>query len=214
MATKYIDIYIKALYDFKSPTISRLQDADFQAFCMLMYGYLEKSITLCNVNVAFSQKLSLRTEPVYEERTFTSDGISGDFELTAPNLPIEDLAIFSVLVDGQKTDEYSYDYTSLVLSLSSVPLLNKKVEISWYNSGDFSKNLTIDEKNLLAYGLTLSWARQVSNDELDIRRSLADTDFKVHSEATTTNAKANWVKEYEEFFKRELSKFDWRSKFL
>lgn len=214
MATRYIDIYIKALYDFKSPTISRLQDIDPQAFCMLMYGYLEKSITLCNVNVAFSQKLSLRTEPVYEERTFVADGMSGDFELTEPNLPIHNLDIFSATVNGVKVNEYSYDYFTKTITLSEVPELNSEVKIGWYNSGEFTKNLTTDEKNLLSYGLTLSWARQVSNDELDIRRSLADSDFKVHSEANTTNAKSNWAKEYEEFFKRELSKFDWRSKFL
>ena len=53
------------------------------------------------------------------------------------------------------------------------------------------------------------WSEYVNNNRLDIDRLLGDGDFKLPSNATTTNAKVNWFLVNRERVTKHMSKYAW-----
>jgi hypothetical protein len=149
---------------------------------------------------------------VYDENDFVGDGIEDEFVLTGDILPVAD-SYFNVLINDIPTDEYIFSVIDGSVTFSAPPEDGSNITIIWYTDGQFNKVLTAEDITLLSLATCWGWAIQISNNQLDIDRAPLDTDFKLSAEGTTTNAKTNWVKHYEEMFKREMSKGDWRSMF-
>lgn len=206
--TSFIDIYSRAMTLLKSPVLSRLQDNDLYSFCMVMNQYLDTARTFYNPNPETQGRVSKFTAPQDGYNDFNADGLTNEFTLSGSVIPTSD-SIFKVVVDGEDVHEYSFDEETRNLTIELTPNTGAYVEIYWLNDGNFS-SLTDEDITLLSMAMCWAWAIQTQNNQLDIDRQPNDSDFKLHAEGTTINAKIDWVKHYEEMFKRELSKADWR----
>lgn len=212
MATKFLTIYERALATFKSPSLCRLQGTDIIRFCEVMYYYLQFAITAYNPNVDVYDRISDQTAPIDDSNIFTCDGIQDEFELTGTVLPTDESYI-EVFINDIATTDYTFSETLGTITFTEPPESGSSVYVVWYTDGQFNKVLTSEDITLLSLATCWGWAIQTSNNQLDIDRQPMDTDFKLSAEGTTTNAKTSWVKHYEEMFKRELNKADWRSTF-
>lgn len=209
MATQFIDIYSRAMTLLKSPVLSRLQDNDLYSFCLIMNQYLKTAITFYNPNIATQSRLEDVTEAEDFLTTFQGDGVTTQFTIASSNPPSAE-SIIKVCINDRIIHKYTYDYdTNTLTFLDDVPLPNDIVSIYWLNDGYFG-SITSEDVTLLAIAMCWAWAIQTQNNLLDIDRQPNDSDFKLHAEGTTLNAKVDWVKHYEEMYKRELSKADWR----
>lgn len=212
MATNFLTIYERALATFKSPSLCRLQSTSLIRFCEIMYYYLQFAISVYNPNISVYDRISDQTDPTSGENTFTGDGIEYEFELTGENLPTDD-SYLEVTINDIVTTDYTYSASTNIITLTEPPYEESVLSVIWYTDGQFNKALTGEDITLLSLGTCWGWAIQISNNQLDIDRQPMDTDFKLSAEGTTTNAKTSWVKHYEEMFKREMNKADWRSTF-
>lgn len=211
MATNFIEIYSRAMTMIKSPVLSRLQSNDTYSFCMVMEEYLKTAITYYNPNEETYKRVSAYTDSEYGEESFTGDGATTAFVLTTEPYPTSE-SIFKVLVNDTDTTEYSYDEDTHTITFTTAPIADSTISIAWGTTGSFS-SITGEDITLLAMATCLAWAIQTQNNQLDIDRQPRDTDFNLHAEGTTLNAKVDWVKHFEEMYKRELSKADWRPTF-
>lgn len=212
MATQFIDIYARAMTLLKSPVLSRMQDSDLYSFCLVMNQYLDTAITFYNPN----PKVHARLEDCVESSDYSAsfEGSSGttQFVITGENLPTDN-SIMKVTINGENTTNYTYDVATATLTLTAeTPSGTYAVDVYWLNDGYFN-SITNEDETLLAIAICWAWAIQTQNNVLDIDRQPNDSDFKLHAEGTTIKGKIDWVKYYEEMFKRELSKSDWRHLF-
>ena len=206
MATNFIDIYSRAMTMLKSPVLSRLQNNNPYDFCGVMNNYLDTAITFYNPNAQTESRVANRTAPTYGESSFVGDGQTKEFNVPDAN---ED-SIFKVMVGDEVYNEFTFDAETQTLTLATAPEEGVSVDINWLNDGSFG-SITNEDITLLAMALCWAWAIQHQNDQLDIDRQPNDSDFKLHAEGSTIKGKIDWVKYYEEMFKRELRSADWRS---
>ena len=212
MATKFLTIYERALATFKSPSLCRLQSTNIIRFCEVMNYYLQFAITAYNPNIGVYDRLADRTAPVDDSNTFVGDSVQSEFQLVGSILPTEE-SFIQVFINDIETDRYVFSKTDGTITFVDAPELGSNILVVWYTDGQFNRSLTPEDITLLALATCWGWAIQTSNNQLDIDRQPLDTDFKLHAEGTTTTAKVGWVKHYEEMFKREMNKADWRSTF-
>lgn len=206
MATNFIDIYSRAMTMLKSPVLSRLQNNNPYDFCGVMNNYLETAITFYNPNAQTESRLANRTDSTYGEALFVGDGQTKEF-----NIPdATDESIFKVMVGDDVDSEFTFDASTHMLTLATAPAEGVSIDVDWLNDGSFA-SITNEDITLLAMALCWAWAIQHQNNQLDIDRQPNDSDFKLHAEGTTIKGKIDWVKYYEEMFKRELRSADWRS---
>lgn len=211
MATSFIEIYTRAMTEFKSPMLARLQETDTIAYLTTMSEYLNTAITFYNPNVNVYKRLTKSKSEEFCKQTFLVEDVAQDvFEIRGASLPTED-SIIQVEVNGDKVQGYTIDYLTSTITLDEA-ITQSVVDIYWYNDGSF-ENLTSEDITLLSLAVCWVWAIQTQNNQLDIDRSLNDSDFKQSSVAQALSAKVEWAKHYEQMFKRELSKSDWRSLF-
>lgn len=209
MSTQFIEVYSRAMTLLKSPVLSRMQDSDLYSFCLVMNQYLNTAITLYNPNVETHSRVSAFVETQDFVQEFEGDGESNSFTLSGDNLPSED-SILKVCINDRIIYKYKYDYSTNALTLTDdIPLSSDLVYVYWLNDGSFDA-ITAEDITLLAMAMCWAWAIQTQNNILDIDRQPNDSDFKLHAEGATIKGKIDWVKYYEEMYKRELSKADWR----
>jgi hypothetical protein len=176
-----------------------------------MYYYLQFATTVYNPNVDVYDRISNQTAPIDKSNSFVGDGIETEFTLTGDNLPTDE-SYFYITINDVVTESYTFDGVNKI-TFTDAPEDESGILIIWYTDGQFNNVLTSEDVTLLSLATCWGWAIQISNNQLDIDRQPMDTDFKLSAEGTTTNAKTSWVKHYEEMFKRELNKADWRSTF-
>ena len=208
MPTQFTEIYARAMTLLKSPVLSRMQDNDLYSFCLVMNQYLNTAITFYNPNSETHSRVSdfVASEDFVER--FNGDGATSEFVISGDVAPNDD-SILKVCINGEIIYKYSYDVSTQTLTLDdNIPLTTDVVELFWLNDGAFNR-ITPEDVTLLAMALCWAWAIQTQNNILDIDRQPNDSDFKLHAEGTTIKGKIDWVKYYEEMYKRELSKADW-----
>ena len=209
MAIQFTEIYSRAMALLKSPVLSRLQDNDLYSFCLTMNQYLKVATTFYNPNLATEERLSHVVEQEDDVVRFQGDGSTSEFVITGENAPSEN-SVLKVCINDRIIYKYTYNYETQTLTLDDdIPLTSDVVSLFWLNDGSFTL-ATNEDATLLSIALCWAWAIQTQNNILDIDRQPNDSDFKLHAEGTTLNAKVDWVKHFEEMYKRELSKADWR----
>lgn len=209
--TNFIDVYSRAMTLLKSPILSRLQDNDLYSYCIIMGQYLDTAITFYNPNPETYIRVSDRTESIDGFQSFEGDGEINTFILTGTILPTDE-SIFKVTIDDEDTKNYTFENSTKSIVFDSAPEDGSNIDVSWITTGNFN-SLTNEDITLLAMAICWAWAIQTQNNLLDIDRQPSDSDFKLHAEGTTIKGKIDWVKYYEEMFKRELSRADWRPLF-
>ena len=209
MRTSFLEIYNMAIAELKDPQLKATLAQNPIMFCKVMYNFFVNAISLFTNPLAVADRLSKRDEPVYHSDTFTGDGNTVTFTFSV--LPDAD-KIDNVVYCYEAGDEYvsgDYDQTTGTVTFQQPPDYGVPVVIGWYYIGQFDIQLLEKEKYILSEWVMVCWSEYVNNNRLDIDRLLGDGDFKLPSNATTTNAKVNWFVVNRETVTKHMSKYAW-----
>lgn len=206
MSTPYSNIYTRAINLLEDPRVTSAFESNPIDFFQIMYGYLDNAIPLFITPQAMQSKLSDRTEPTGQIELFNGDGINDTFVLsTTPSIG----AVFSFLADGSLVNG-TYNSIGNEVVLDSIPSFGiDNVSIEWYDEGQFNQTLISRQELILALLLVQCWTEKEKNFLLDVRRLLSDTDFRLISEANSTNSKLNWFINAREHAETEMKKYSW-----
>ena len=211
MRTSFLEIYNMAIAELKDPQLKATLAQNPIMFCKVMYNFFVNAISLFTNPLAVADRLSKRDEPVYHSDTFTGDGNAVTFTFSV--LPDAD-KIDNVVYCYEAGDEYvsgDYDQTTGTVTFQQPPDYGVPVVIGWYYIGQFDIQLLEKEKYILSEWVMVCWSEYVNNNRLDIDRLLGDGDFKLPSNATTTNAKVNWFVVNRETVTKHMSKYAWNA---
>ncbi len=209
MRTSFLEIYNMAIAELKDPQLKATLAQNPIMFCKVMYNFFVNAISLFTNPLAVADRLSKRDEPIYHSDTFTGDGNTATFTFSV--LPEAD-KIDNVVYCYEAGDEYvsgDYDQTTGTVTFQQPPDYGVPVVIGWYYIGQFDIQLLEKEKYILSEWVMVCWSEYVNNNRLDIDRLLGDGDFKLPSNATTTNAKVNWFVVNRETVTKHMSKYAW-----
>ena len=209
MRTSFLEIYNMAIAELKDPQLKATLAQNPIMFCKVMYNFFVNAISLFTNPLAVADRLSKRDGPVYHSDTFTGDGNAVTFTFSV--LPDAD-KIDNVVYCYEAGDEYvsgDYDQTTGTVTFQQPPDYGVPVVIGWYYIGQFDIQLLEKEKYILSEWVMVCWSEYVNNNRLDIDRLLGDGDFKLPSNATTTNAKVNWFVVNRETVTKHMSKYAW-----
>lgn len=209
MRTSFLEIYNMAIAELKDPQLKATLAQNPIMFCKVMYNFFVNAISLFTNPLAVADRLSKRDEPIYHSDTFTGDGNTTTFTFSV--LPEAD-KIDNVVYCYEAGDEYvsgDYDQTTGTVTFQQPPDYGVPVVIGWYYIGQFDIQLLEKEKYILSEWVMVCWSEYVNNNRLDIDRLLGDGDFKLPSNATTTNAKVNWFVVNRETVTKHMSKYAW-----
>lgn len=209
MRTSFLEIYNMAIAELKDPQLKATLAQNQVMFCKVMYNFFVNAISLFTNPLAVADRLSKRDEPVYHSDTFTGDGNTDIFKFSV--LPDAD-KIDNVVYCYEAGDEYvagDYDQATGTVTFKQPPDYDVPVVIGWYYIGQFDIQLLEKEKYILSEWVMVCWSEYVNNNRLDIDRLLGDGDFKLPSNATTTNAKVNWFVVNRETVTKHMSKYAW-----
>lgn len=209
MRTSFLEIYNMAIAELKDPQLKATLAQNPVMFCKVMYNFFVNAISLFTNPLAVADRLSKRDEPIYHSDTFTGDGNTATFTFSV--LPEAD-KIDNVVYCYEAGDEYvsgDYDQTTGTVTFQQPPDYGVPVVIGWYYVGQFDIQLLEKEKYILSEWVMVCWSEYVNNNRLDIDRLLGDGDFKLPSNATTTNAKVNWFVVNRETVTKHMSKYAW-----
>ena len=209
MRTSFLEIYNMAIAELKDPQLKATLAQNPVMFCKVMYNFFVNAISLFTNPLAVADRLSKRDEPIYHSDTFTGDGNTATFTFSV--LPEAD-KIDNVVYCYEAGDEYvsgDYDQTTGTVTFQQPPDYGIPVVIGWYYIGQFDIQLLEKEKYILSEWVMVCWSEYVNNNRLDIDRLLGDGDFKLPSNATTTNAKVNWFVVNRETVTKHMSKYAW-----
>lgn len=209
MRTSFLEIYNMAIAELKDPQLKATLAQNPIMFCKVMYNFFVNAISLFTNPLAVADRLSKRDEPIYHSDTFTGDGNTTTFTFSV--LPEAD-KIDNVVYCYEAGDEYvsgDYDQTTGTVTFQQPPDYGVPVVIGWYYIGQFNIQLLEKEKYILSEWVMVCWSEYVNNNRLDIDRLLGDGDFKLPSNATTTNAKVNWFVVNRETVTKHMSKYAW-----
>ena len=209
MRTSFLEIYNMAIAELKDPQLKATLAQNPVMFCKVMYNFFVNAISLFTNPLAVADRLSKRDEPIYHSDTFTGDGNTTTFTFSV--LPEAD-KIDNVVYCYEAGDEYvsgDYDQTTGTVAFQQPPDYGVPVVIGWYYIGQFDIQLLEKEKYILSEWVMVCWSEYVNNNRLDIDRLLGDGDFKLPSNATTTNAKVNWFVVNRETVTKHMSKYAW-----
>lgn len=209
MRTSFLEIYNMAIAELKDPQLKATLAQNPVMFCKVMYNFFVNAISLFTNPLAVADRLSKRDEPIYHSDTFTGDGNTATFTFSV--LPEAD-KIDNVVYCYEDGNEYvhgDYDQTTGTVTFQQPPDYGVQVVIAWYYVGQFDIQLLEKEKYILSEWVMVCWSEYVNNNRLDIDRLLGDGDFKLPSNATTTNAKVNWFVVNRETVTKHMSKYAW-----
>ena len=209
MRTSFLEIDNMAIAELKEPQLKATLAQNPIMFCKVMYNFFVNAISLFTNPLAVADRLSKRDEPVYHSDTFTGDGNAVTFTFSV--LPDAD-KIDNVVYCYEAGDEYvsgDYDQTTGTVTFQQPPDYGVPVVSGWYYIGQFDIQLLEKEKYILSEWVMVCWSEYVNNNRLDIDRLLGDGDFKLPSNATTTNAKVNWFVVNRETVTKHMSKYAW-----
>lgn len=209
MRTSFLEIYNMAIAELKDPQLKATLAQNPIMFCKVMYNFFVNAVSLFTNPLAVADRLSKRDEPIYHSDTFTGDGNTVTFKFSV--LPDAD-KIDNVVYCYEAGDEYvpgDYDQTTGTVTFQQPPDYGVPVVIGWYYIGQFDIQLLEKEKYILSEWVMVCWSEYVNNNRLDIDRLLGDGDFKLPSNATTTNAKVNWFVVNRETVTKHMSKYAW-----
>lgn len=206
----YLTVYKRALAELKDPQIKVLLNKDKLLFCEVMYNFLENAIPLFTNPFPVVKRLKKRQVPDLYEESLVADGFNDTFKLQWEPLPDMDFgnAIFQFSVDKEIVNgKYDADNNTVILDIT--PFEYQVIDVKIYSIGGFDIDLFEEEIYILSQWVVVCWAEYINNNKLDIDRLLGDADFKLTSNAPTTNAKTNWYYSARENASKRMEKYAW-----
>ena len=207
--TSFFEVYKRAITEFKDPTLKALLENNTILFSETMHNFLLNAISLFTNPLKAAQRIHDVTEPYTLTNTFVGDGAIDTFVLSEyPSDEVIDDCIFEYRVDGELVNaEYIKDDNSA--KFSEIPPESSNISILVYYIGKWNVTLYDEEAYILSQFIVACWSEFINNDKLDIIRLLGDTDFKLSSNATTTQAKTHWNIVNREVVDKRMNKYAW-----
>lgn len=212
--TTFVDIYKMALSDIQDPHIKQVFNNNQILFCEVMNNFLNNAIPLFTSPIQVKKRLSDLKIPYEITEKYIGDGVKDKFVLSY-QIPNDDLEyfIFNVQVNNENV-EFNYDSNDNSINFTSPPSVNSDIVINIYFTGYFNIELYQEEKYILSQWVVVCWSEYVQNNKMDIDRLLGDTDFKLVSNATTTQSKSSWYCVNRETTTKRMNNYAWNSKIL
>lgn len=211
------EIYNRAVNLIDDPDISRAYFNDVIKFQKIMYPFLINGVNIITAPTAVCAMLSEQDTPDGKLEVFEGTGAD---EYTLSTIPQEN-ADMSFYIGTVLDSGAVYNDVTNSVKFSKAVEVGEQCSVEWYYGGgfkgDFSKingklplgSLVERVKDLLSRATVISWADKEKNFLLDIRNLLTDTDFKIHSPASSLRAKIEWVQNLRlEIFNLQ-NKLDW-----
>lgn len=176
-------------------------------FSEVMYNFLENAIARFITPKQAVGRIGDRIVPQTSEESFTGDGATQSFQLQNPPADTNDV-IFESYINGEKVNS---TYIDGYINFDIAPPMDSKIDTIWYYMGTFNSTLPEREEYILAQFIVACWSDFITNDKLDIIRLLGDTDFKLTSNATTTQSKVSWNISTMEKVKKEMARYSWET---
>lgn len=207
--TSFFEVYKRAITEFKDPTLKALLENNTILFSETMHNFLLNAISLFTNPLKAAERIHDVTEPYTLTNEFVGDGLTDIFVLSEyPDDEIIDDCIFEYRVDNEPAKaEYIKDEHSVKFEIS--PSQSSNIIITIYYIGKWNVALYDEEAYILSQFIVACWSEFINNDKLDIIRLLGDTDFKLSSNATTTQAKTNWNIVNREVVEKRMNKYAW-----
>lgn len=175
MATSFDSIYSLNLAIMTDSKLSSLAD---NLYYYALFDYL--SFGIAQFRKYCYQDLDDRTDFSQEVYEFTGDGLSGDFVLTTtPPVGYS----FYVSVDSTETTNYTYNSVTETVTISPIPADEAAVYIGAYVIGSFTATLNMDEKRILAEGMTIPFQEYNINLTKQLNQMIYGSPVGLHSQA-------------------------------
>ena len=195
-------IFKKAIKMFDDPDIESLAKRKPIAFYQLMRPYLINGMNRFSNPTVVSYALSNYTEEEGEIETIEGTGESV-YNLESRPLDNSDIEI---TVDGIIDTSVIYNKEDNTITFSRPVEVGQVINFIWYYAGEYTVDFNgllstaipfraVQEQvvNILAHCLVIEWgADNVENVYTELMNVLTDTDFKLHSPATSTEKKMAW----------------------
>lgn len=211
------DIYTRAVYLFDDPDILSAFSNNLIQFQKIMYPFLLNGVNIITAPTGVSELLSSQTPPVGQTEIVNGTGES-TYTLSITPVPNADIVIYN----GTTIDTgASYNAEGNSVTFSSPLNVGDTGYVEWYYGGAFTGDFvkaagtfpvnSLQQRviDMLARATVISWADKEKNFLLDIRNLLNDTDFHLHSPASSLKSKIEWVNNLRlELFNLQ-NKLDW-----
>lgn len=210
--TSFIEIYTMAIAEIQDPNFKMLFDSNVLLFTKAMSNFMDNAIASFSRPIGVRKRLAVANQPYDLYWEFVGDGVSKEFALSPPPSQ-SDLwnIVFRYKVDGvQVLAEYDELLSEVVFQ--EEPASGARVVVECGFVGNFSHELYLEEKSLLAQWLMVCWSEYIQNNRLDIDRLLNDTEFKLTSSASSTQAKTAWFIVNRETVEKKMLQYAWEAK--
>lgn len=212
-------IFKKAIKMFDDPDIESLAKRKPIAFYQLMRPYLINGMNRFSNPTAVSYALSNYTEEEGEIETIEGTG-ENVYNLESRPLDNSDIEI---TVDGIIDTSVIYNKEDNTITFSQPVEVGQVINFIWYYAGEYTVDFdgllstaipfrAVQEQvvNILAHCLVIEWgADNVENVYTELMNVLTDTDFKLHSPATSTEKKMAWYESLKNDLFDLMVKLNW-----
>lgn len=211
--TSSFEVYKRAVTEFKDPTLKALLNNNPILFGQSMHNFLENAISLFVNPLEAAKRVSDTSEPIDYENNLIGDGVTTTFILEQyPESDLVDDCIFDYRINGEKV-KATYDSEEHTVTFTDPIPMSSTANVNIYYPGGWNIELYDKEKYILSQFIVASWSEFINNDALDIIRLLGDTDFKLTSNATTTQAKTHWNVVNRETVCKRMNNYAWNCKY-
>lgn len=213
----YKEVYERAINLFDDPNILRAYMSDKIKFQKIMYPFLVNGVSIITAPTGVCEALASCSAPKGQREEFSGNNSA----VYSVSITPEEGADMCYYINGKIDDGAVYDKDQQQVTFSQVVKENDTCAIEWYSSGEFLGDLdkvagnmpktSLRERviDLLARATVISWADKERNFLLDIRNLLTDTDFKLHSSASSLHSKIEWVNDLRQEIFNLQNKLDW-----
>lgn len=185
--TSVDEVYDRALMMIEDYRIDKLATLNPSALSTYLRGLLINGISEFNLNDILGELVLVKKESDTTDTTTTTDTTDG----TATTTP-------TTSDNGSSTTTNENNVTS---SDSNGDTTETEIE-EWY----FTRELTTNEKSILAKTIAYFWVLRIQNDAIALRNQMSNKQFKQLQTATTMKNRSEYLDKMKEEIDRDITK--------
>ena len=218
---QFYDIFERAFNLFSDPDIDRKYYNDKAGFQSDMLDFLILGKNKFTSPTAITDKLVICADPVGYEESDSGDG-TAKYVLEQQVANNGEGVGFTYRIGKEKV-RGTYDPSDNSVTFEREVGTDETWMVSWFYAGaftadfsdclrsDFPMDAIMDKViNILAYALLSAWGDKEVGRVLEVRNILTDTDFNLHSPATSARAKMEWRNQMNRDMDTLVSELNWR----
>lgn len=199
MATSFDDIYC---LNGAIMTDSKLSNLPTNLYYFMLSKYL--SFAIGEFRKKCYKDLDDRTDFDQEIYEFTGNGTNREFTLS-PAPPTS--CSFYVTVNDVATTAYTFSDTTNKLTFTNAPASSADIYIGAYLIGSFADDLNIEEKAILAEGMTIPFIEYNINMTKQLNQMIYGTGIGLHSQANHNKVNLEIKNEARRIFKQMMDEY-------